>query len=92
MVLLCAARMLIINAPRLCYLVLKSVLIKCICMYLCHIDSLSCRLLPWEDRSRSMGHDVWTLVSASYRIMGYFRVAKFLRFCLKNMGIIFHGF
>ena len=27
-----------------------------------------------------------------YRIMGYFHVAKFLRFCLKNMGIIFRGF
>ena len=23
--------------------------------------------------------------------MGYFRVAKFSRFCLKNMGIIFRG-
>ena len=27
-----------------------------------------------------------------YRIMEYFRVAKFSRFCLKNMGIIFRGF
>ena len=27
-----------------------------------------------------------------YRIMGYFRVAKFSRFCLKNMRIIFRGF
>ena len=27
-----------------------------------------------------------------YRIMGYFRVAKFPRFCLKNMAIIFCGF
>ena len=24
-----------------------------------------------------------------YRIMGYFRFAKFSRFCLKNMAIIF---
>ena len=28
----------------------------------------------------------------AYRIMGYFRVAKFSRFCLKNMGISFRGF
>ena len=27
-----------------------------------------------------------------YRIMGYFRVAKFSWFCRKNMGIIFRGF
>ena len=27
-----------------------------------------------------------------YRIMGYFRVAKFSRFCLKNKEIIFRGF
>ena len=28
-------------------------------------------------------------IHASYRKMGYFRVAKFLRFCLKNIAIIF---
>ena len=27
-----------------------------------------------------------------YRKMGYFRVAKFSRFCLKNIVIIFRGF
>ena len=30
--------------------------------------------------------------SIRYRIMGYFRVAKFSRFCLKNIVIIFRGF
>ena len=27
-----------------------------------------------------------------YRLMEYFRVTKFPRFCLKNMAIIFRGF
>ena len=30
-------------------------------------------------------------VHLTYRIMGYFRVAKFSRLCLENMGIIFRG-
>ena len=32
------------------------------------------------------------LLHMHYRIMGYFRVAKFLLFCLKNMAIIFRRF
>ena len=30
--------------------------------------------------------------SGTYRIMAYYRVARFSRFCLENMGIIFRGF
>ena len=69
-VLLGAARMLIINAlhVRLCLIVLKSVLNKCIRMYLSHIVSRAgCEL--WEDRSRSRGHDVLTLVSATCSLL-----------------------
>ena len=70
MVLLCAARMLIISAPRLCYLVLKYVSNKCICIYLCHINVVSrAGCAPWADRSRSRGHDIWTLVSATCSLL-----------------------
>ena len=49
-------------------------------------------LWGWRMKTHRPKLLIFFWLSISYRIMGYFRVAKFSRFCLKNMGIIFHGF
>ena len=35
---------------------------------------------------------IYTAAGTTYRIMGYFRVAKFSRFCLKTWGLFFADF
>ena len=66
----------------------------------CLIFDQTLRLLPYfmcanSEGSGNKDHNLNSWLKSwyfYYRIMGYFRVAKFSRFCIKNMRIILRGF